>query len=94
MVRIIHSAISRGEMDSVIIVSPQATPIGWYVNGNMADAKVQTGPIEDVLIRDLIPYVDSHYRTVPTAEGHALEEFSRIAADASIYKDIFFIRII
>lgn len=56
MVRIIHSAISRGEMDSVIIVSPQAMPIGWYVNGNMADAKVQTGPIEDVLIRDLIPY--------------------------------------
>ena len=26
MVRIIHSAISRGEMDAVIIVSPQAMP--------------------------------------------------------------------
>lgn len=26
MVRIIHFAISRGEMDSVIIVSPQAMP--------------------------------------------------------------------
>ena len=76
MVRKIHSAISRGEMEPVIIVSPQAMPIGWYVNGNMADPKVQTGPIEDVLIRDLIPYVDSHYRTVPTAEGRALEGFS------------------
>ena len=43
-------------MDAVIIVSPQAMPIGWYVNVNMADEKVQTGPIEDVLIRDLIPY--------------------------------------
>ena len=42
-------------MPSPEIVAPQAMPIGWYVNGNMADPKVQTGPIEDVLIRDLIP---------------------------------------
>lgn len=76
MVRRIHTAISRGEMEPVIIVSPQAMPIGWYVNGNMADPKVQTGPIEDVLIRDLIPYVDSHYRTVASAKGRALEGFS------------------
>ena len=40
MVRRIHTAISRGEMDPVIIVAPQAMPIGWYVNGNMADPKV------------------------------------------------------
>ena len=76
MVRRIHTAISRGEMEPVIIVAPQAMPIGWYVNGNMADPKVQTGPIEDVLIRDLIPYVDSHYRTVASAKGRALEGFS------------------
>ena len=30
-------------------------PIGWYVNGNMADPKVQNGPIEDVLNRGICP---------------------------------------
>ena len=30
-------------------------PIGWYVNGNMADPKAQTDPIEDVLNRGICP---------------------------------------
>lgn len=76
MIRKIHAAIQSKKMNPVIIVAPQAMPIGWYVNGNMSDPKVQTGPIEDVLIKDLIPYVDKHYRTLATASGRALEGFS------------------
>lgn len=76
MIRKVHTAISRGEMEPVIVISPQAMPIGWYVNGNMSDPKVQTGPIEDVLIKDLIPYVDANFRTVASSKGRALEGFS------------------
>lgn len=76
MIRKIHKAIQSKEMDPVIVVSPQAMPIGWYVNGNMNDPKVQTGPIEDVLIKDMIPYVDAHYRTINSSSGRGLEGFS------------------
>lgn len=76
MIEKVDAAIKAGRMNPVIIVCPQAMPIGWYVNGNMADPAVQTGPIEDVLIKDLIPYVDAHYRTVAAREGRALEGFS------------------
>ena len=76
MIRKIHAAIQSKKMEPVIVVSPQALPIGWYVNGNMNDPKVHTGPIEDVLIKDLIPYVDTHYRTLASASGRALEGFS------------------
>lgn len=51
-------AISAHLMDPVIVVSPQALPIGWYVNANTSDQKVISGPIEDVIINDLIPYID------------------------------------
>ena len=76
MIERIDKAIKEGRMNPVIVVCPQAMPIGWYINGNMQDPKVTTGPIEDVLIRDLIPYVDSHYRTIAGREGRALEGFS------------------
>lgn len=76
MIRKIHKAIQSNEMDPVIVVSPQAMPIGWYVNGNMSDTKVQTGPIEDVLIKDMIPYIDAHYRTIDSSSGRGLEGFS------------------
>jgi len=76
MVQRIDSAISAGRMQPVIIVGVQALPVGWYLNGRMEDPKVTTGPIEDVLIHDLIPFIDSRYRTIPSREGRALEGFS------------------
>lgn len=72
----IHCAISRGIMDPVIIASPQALPIGWYVNANDSDPKVTSGPIEDVIMKDLIPFIDSCYHTVATAAGRGIEGFS------------------
>lgn len=76
MVSRIDRAIREGRMQPVIIVMPHAMPIGWYLNGRMENAKVTTGPIEDVLIKDLIPYIDSHYRTIATREGRGIEGFS------------------
>ncbi|MGM9758842.1 MAG: alpha/beta hydrolase [Parabacteroides sp.] len=72
----LDAAIRAGKMKPVIVVAPQALPIGWYINANVSDPKVTSGPIEDVMIRDLIPYIDSHYRTVATREGRGIEGFS------------------
>ena len=71
-----HKAIADNKMSEVIIVSPQALPIGWYVNANTSDPAVESGPIEDVIMNDLIPYIDSHYHTVPDPSGRGIEGFS------------------
>lgn len=63
-------------MDPVIVVSPQALPIGWYVNANTSDPKVLSGPVEDVVINDLIPFVDSSYKTMVVPSGRGIEGFS------------------
>ena len=76
LIRKIDDAVKAGEMRPVIVVSPQALPIGWYVDANTADPKVTSGPVESVLIEDLIPYIDSHFRTVPTRFGRGIEGFS------------------
>lgn len=76
MIRKVDAAIQTGKMKPVIIVCPQALPIGWYINANVTDPKVTSGPIEDVMIDDLIPYIDSHYRTIATREGRGIEGFS------------------
>lgn len=70
------AAIRAGEMNPLIIVCVQGLPIGWYINANVSDPVVTSGPVEDVLINDLIPYIDSHYRTIPTREGRGIEGFS------------------
>lgn len=59
----IYHAIAEGSLESIIVVSPQALPIGWYVNANESDSKVLSGPIEDVIIKDLIPFIDSKNKT-------------------------------
>lgn len=69
-------AISAHLMDPVIVVSPQALPIGWCVNANTSDQKVISGPVEDVIINDLIPYIDANYNTVPDRSGRGIEGFS------------------
>lgn len=76
MIARIDKAIKAGEMKPVIVVSPQALPIGWYINANTADPKVTSGPIADVMMKDLIPYIDSHFRTVASADGRGIEGFS------------------
>ncbi|MGN1264745.1 MAG: alpha/beta hydrolase [Muribaculaceae bacterium] len=72
----VDAAIKSGKMKPVIIVCPQALPIGWYINANESDPKVTSGPIEDVLIKDLIPYIDANYRTRASREGRGIEGFS------------------
>ncbi len=76
MMEWIHQAIREGRLQPLIVVSPQALPKGYYMNGRTECSTVNTGPVEDVIIQDLIPYVDAHYRTIASRLGRAVEGFS------------------
>jgi len=69
-------AIKAQKMSPVIIISVQALPIGWYCNANIGAEGVTSGPIEDVLIKNLVPYIDAHYRTIAKPAGRGLEGWS------------------
>jgi len=69
-------AIFDGKMPPVIVVGLQALPIGWYVNANIGVQGVVSGPVEDVIIQNLVPYVDLNYRTITNANGRGLEGWS------------------
>ena len=72
----LDKAIKAQKMLPVIIVSVQALPIGWYCNANVGAKGVISGPVENVLIKNLIPYIDSHYRTIANPSGRGLEGWS------------------
>lgn len=68
--------IKAGTLPPTIVVCAQGLPIGWYVNAREAADGVLSGPVEDVLIKDLIPHIDATYRTVATREGRGIEGWS------------------
>jgi enterochelin esterase-like enzyme len=65
------AAIRSGAMPPTIVVLVQGDNQGWYV-----DAQDGTRPMESILIKDLIPYIDRHYRTIATKAGRAVEGHS------------------
>jgi enterochelin esterase-like enzyme len=66
-----NAAIKAKEMPEVIIVLVQALPVGWYVDSK--DGKL---PIEQVIISDLIPHIDTTYRTIAQKQGRGIEGHS------------------
>jgi enterochelin esterase-like enzyme len=67
----LDAAMQQGEMPSCIVVFVQGLPIGWYNN-----SKDGTMPVEDVIIRDLIPHVDATYRTINRREARGIDGMS------------------
>jgi enterochelin esterase-like enzyme len=67
----LDTGIRSGLVPETIIVLPQALPVGWYVNSK--DGK---RPVEDVVIKDLIPHVDATYRTIARREFRGIEGMS------------------
>ena len=66
-----NASMQRGEMSQSIVVFVQGLPIGWYNN-----SKDGIMPVEDVIIKDLIPHIDSTYRTVMKREARGIEGMS------------------
>lgn len=71
MVQRIDSEIRSGSLPAFIVVLVQGLPDVRYIN-----SKDGTRPVEDVIIRDLIPHIDATYRTIATREGRAIEGMS------------------
>jgi len=67
----LNEGIRSGAVPEAILVLPQALPVGWYVNSK--DGK---RPVEDVLIRDLVPHIDATYRTLARRESRGIEGMS------------------
>ncbi|OJJ45900.1 hypothetical protein ASPZODRAFT_17333 [Penicilliopsis zonata CBS 506.65] len=57
-VKMYREAMAKGTMPPTILVAPQGLPVGWYINS--IDHKF---PVEDVLIKDLLPHLDATFRT-------------------------------
>jgi len=71
MVEQIDKAIKDKTMPEVIIVLVQGLPSVRYVN-----TKDGTRPVEDVIIKDLLPHIDETYNTLPNREYRAIEGMS------------------
>jgi endo-1,4-beta-xylanase len=67
----LDAAIKKGICPPMIAVSVEGLPSGGFLDS--PDGK---SPIESVVIKDLIPNVDTNYRTIPRRESRGLEGLS------------------
>ncbi|ESQ82089.1 hypothetical protein AEAC466_19420 [Asticcacaulis sp. AC466] len=66
---LLDDAIDKGQLGDVIVVTADfRTALGtsWYVNSTV------TGNWQDFMVRELVPYIDSHYRTLATNASRAV----------------------
>jgi enterochelin esterase-like enzyme len=67
----LNAAMKQGTMPQCIVVFVQGLPVGWYNN-----SKDGTMPVEDVIIKDLIPHIDATYRTIKLREARGIDGMS------------------
>ncbi|MCI4589510.1 alpha/beta hydrolase-fold protein [Sphingobium sp. BYY-5] len=64
----VQNAFAKGARD-IILVLPDSKTVH---NGSMYSSSVTTGDFETFISRDLIAYIDSHYRTIAKRESRGL----------------------
>src|SRR5579885_693398 len=64
----IEGAFAQGVRE-MIVVLPDAKTVH---NGSMYSSSVTTGNFEQFIARDLVTYVDAHYRTIPNRTSRGL----------------------
>lgn len=64
----VQNAFAKGAKDMILVLPDSKT----IHNGSMYSASVTTGDFETFIARDLIAYIDSHYRTVAKRESRGL----------------------
>jgi len=77
--KILDDAIQNGKIAPVIIVfinTPEGT---WFVNSDI------TGYWEDFLVKELVPYIDSNYRTIPDVKKRGIGGHSAGGWDAIMF---------
>jgi len=66
---VLDRAVQSGAIGPVVLVAvDMATPFGcsWYVNSPV------TGNWEDFMIREVVPYVDANFRTLPSRDSRGI----------------------
>lgn len=64
----IEGAFGKGAREMIVVLPDSKT----VHNGSMYSSSVTTGDFETYVARDLVAYVDAHYRTIPTRESRGL----------------------
>jgi enterochelin esterase-like enzyme len=63
------TAIAQARIDGFILVSADMnTPLGcsWYVNSSA------TGNWDDLMVKEIVPYIDAHFRTIPNRNSRGI----------------------
>ncbi|TET85665.1 MAG: hypothetical protein E3J37_01425, partial [Anaerolineales bacterium] len=66
---LLNDLIIAGELKEMIVVMPDASNMyggSWYTNSEL------TGNYEDYIVEDLVGYIDSNYRTIPSRDSRAI----------------------
>src|ERR1051325_6765075 len=64
----IEGAFAQGAKEMIIVLPDSKT----IHNGSMYSSSVTTGDFEQFISRDVVAYIDSHYRTIPNRLGRGL----------------------
>src|SRR6476659_10725437 len=64
----IEGAFAQGAKEMIVVLPDSKT----IHNGSMYSSSVTTGDFENFIARDVVAYVDAHYRTLPTRESRGL----------------------
>ncbi|HKP54258.1 MAG TPA: alpha/beta hydrolase-fold protein [Chloroflexia bacterium] len=85
-IEVYRDLLAKGDVGPMILVFPGISSDDNRVPGLLVNFRaphlakystgIGTGCFEDYFLRELIPYVDNHYRTVPFRGGRAVDGFS------------------
>ncbi|HET7083904.1 MAG TPA: alpha/beta fold hydrolase [Rhizomicrobium sp.] len=64
----LEGAFAKGAREMIVVLPDSKT----VHNGSMYSSSVTTGDFENFVARDLVSYIDSHYRTIPIREARGL----------------------
>lgn len=73
-------AIADGSIAPMIIVFPNGKPYSMW-----CDATSGVSPVESMFIKEIIPFIDAEYRTIPERQGRIIEGFSMGGYGAARY---------
>lgn len=66
--QVIEGAFAKGVPEMIVVLPDSKT----LHNGSMYSTSVTTGDFENFVARDLVAYIDSHYRTIPDRKSRGL----------------------
>ncbi len=64
----IEGAFAQGAKEMIVVLPDSKT----IYNGSMYSSSATTGDFENFIARDVVAYIDAHYRTIPNRESRGL----------------------